>query len=191
MKEINLVGVNFWLEADKRKIDFNVLGVTRNENSKLINEGSQYVMEKALIIIPSLPDIFKYNYLCLKNDQDIIDNFDEANGDEWFERGIWNWKNKAWAIGIHLGTNEDWSTNRIGVGEDAIASYYEVDNRLKDKLYFEIIYKDTDEYRGANAKYITYLDSKIADSNSIREDNSLFFPMNAMHEFMLKYKKRN
>lgn len=191
MKEINLVGVNFWLEADKRKIDFNVLDVTRNENSKLINEGSQYVMEKALIIIPSLPDIFKYNYLCLKNDQDIIDNFDEANGDEWFERGIWNWKNKAWAIGIRLGTNEDWSTNRIGVGEDAIASYYEVDNRLKDKLYFEIIYKDTDEYRGANAKYITYLDSKIADSNSIREDNSLFFPMNAMHEFMLKYKKRN
>ena len=95
MKEINLVGVNFWLEADKRKIDFNVLDVTRNENSKLINEGSQYVMEKALIIIPSLPDIFKYNYLCLKNDQDIIDNFDEANGDEWFERGIWNWKNKA------------------------------------------------------------------------------------------------
>lgn len=37
MKEINLVGVNFWLEADKRKIDFNVLDVTRNENSKLIN----------------------------------------------------------------------------------------------------------------------------------------------------------
>ena len=94
MKEINLVGVNFWLEADKRKIDFNVLDVTRNENSKLINEGSQYVMEKALIIIPSLPDIFKYNYLCLKNDQDIIDNFDEAKGDEWFERGIWNWKIK-------------------------------------------------------------------------------------------------
>ncbi|MDK7951829.1 hypothetical protein [Lactobacillus paragasseri] len=82
MKEINLVGVNFWLEADKRKIDFNVLDVTRNENSKLINEGSLYVMEKALIIIPSFPDIFKYNYLCLKNDQDIIDNFDETNGDE-------------------------------------------------------------------------------------------------------------
>lgn len=189
MKEINLVGVRFWLEADKRKIDFNVLDVTRNENSKLINEGSQYVMEKALIIIPSLPDIFKYNYLCLKNDQDIIDNFDETNGDEWFERGIWNWKNKAWAIGIHLETNEDWSTNRIGVGEDALASYYEIDDRLKDKLYFEIVYKDVDEYREANTRYINYLDSKIADSNSIHEDNSLFFPMNAMHEFMLKYKK--
>ncbi len=33
MKKINLVSVNFWREADKRKIDFNVLDVTRNENS--------------------------------------------------------------------------------------------------------------------------------------------------------------
>ena len=44
MKEINLVSVNFWREADKRKIDFNVLDVTRN-------------------------------------DQDIIDHFDETNED--------------------------------------------------------------------------------------------------------------
>ena len=52
MKNLNLSGINFWLEADQEKIDFETIDVTKKENKKLINEDSQYIMEQAIILLP-------------------------------------------------------------------------------------------------------------------------------------------
>ena len=38
MKNLNLSGINFWLEADQEKIDFETIDVTKKENKKLIDD---------------------------------------------------------------------------------------------------------------------------------------------------------
>nr|WP_285816515.1 hypothetical protein [Lactobacillus taiwanensis] len=147
MKKLNLSGINFWLEADQEKIDFETIDVTKKENKKLIDEEPQYIMEQAIILLPHFPKFFHYNYLCLKNDQNISQAFNETNEDEWFEQAIWYWKDRAWGIGIHIESNEEWSINRTAFRDNGLATYCDINDTLVNKLYFEIIYKDAIEYR--------------------------------------------
>lgn len=189
MKKLNLSGINFWLEADQEKIDFETIDVTKKENKKLIDEEHQYIMEEAIILLPHFPKFFHYNYLCLKNDQNISQAFNETNEDEWFEQAIWYWKDRAWAIGIHIESNEEWSSNRTAFRDNGLAAYYDINDTLVNKLYFEIIYKDAIEYRKNIEKYLAYIHSSEKIDQPVFEDNSLFFPMDAMHELMLTKKE--
>lgn len=189
MKNLNLSGINFWLEADQEKIDFETIDVTKKENKKLIDEKPQYIMEQAIILLPHFPKSFHYNYLCLKNDQNISQAFNETNEDEWFEQAIWYWKDRAWSIGIHIESNEEWSSNRTAFRDNGLAAYYDINDTLVNKLYFEIICKDAIEYRKNIEKYLAYIHSSEKFDQPVFEDNSLFFPMDAMHELMLTKKE--
>lgn len=60
MKEIKLADLKFWIAADGKRIDFEVKDVTSRENNMLKESHSLYFMERAVVLIPSLPDDFSY-----------------------------------------------------------------------------------------------------------------------------------
>lgn len=146
-------------------------------------------MEQAIILVPHFSKSFHYNYLCLKNDQNISQAFNETNEDEWFEQAIWYWKDRAWSIGIHIESNEEWSSNRTAFRDNGLAAYYDINDTLVNKLYFEIIYKDAIEYRKNIEKYLAYIHGSEKFDQPVFEDNSLFFQWMLCMNLCLQKKK--
>lgn len=182
MKEIELAGLKFWITADDKKIDFDLKDVTSRENDILKDIHSIYFMERAVVLIPHLPDRFSYKKLSLENSKDWSKMKGEFDGDEWFYNTVWYWKDKAWSTGIHIENDEYF--DEITCINDGLPYYLNIDQSVKDELCFEIIYKDRKEYEEAESSYMRWLDEGCKEKDRIKEDLSLWWPMDAMHEII-------
>lgn len=84
MKEIELAGLKFWITADDKKIDFDLKDVTSRENDILKNNHSVYFMERAVVLVPNLPDSFSYKKLSLESNK----NWSKMEGDRMVMSGF-------------------------------------------------------------------------------------------------------
>lgn len=183
MKEIKLADLKFWIAADGKRIDFEVKDVTSRENNMLKEAHSLYFMERAVVLIPSLPDDFSYKKLSIENNGNWSKMEGEPDGDEWFYNTVWYWKDKAWSIGIHI-ENEEFFDN-ITYINDGLPYYMDVDQSVKKELCFEIIYKDRNEYERATFSYMEQLYEGNKINDVPEQDLSLWEPMNAMHDILM------
>lgn len=182
MKEIELAGLKFWITADDKKIDFDLKDVTSRENDILKNNHSVYFMERAVVLVPNLPDSFSYKKLSLESNKNWSKMEGDTDGDEWFYNIVWYWKDKAWSVGIHIENDEYF--DEITCITDGLPYYLNIDQSVKNELCFEIIYKDRKEYEEADFSYMKWLDEGSKKKDTIKQDLSLWWPMDAMHEIL-------
>ena len=182
MKEIKLEGVKFWITADNKRLNFFLKDVTSRENAILKSNHSSYLMERAVVLVPEFPDNFSYKKLAINNDQNWAKTKGELDGDEWFYNAIWYSKDKAWSIGIHI-ENEEIFDDITCIG-DGLPYYRNINQSVKNKICFEIIYKDRKEYKALNFSYMKQRYEKNKANNPLEQDLSLWQPMNAMHEVL-------
>ncbi|WP_429971364.1 hypothetical protein ACQW5G_01730 [Fructilactobacillus sp. Tb1] len=139
MQKLNLPCADIWIEADGKRISFELIDVTKDATQLIKKENPIYNIEKSYILRPKLPDEFKYQKLSLKTD-DILEDCEDILSDTWYVGGNWFIDTKAICAVAFVDNAE--LEDHVDTSENELPFYKDISDQFKNKIAFQVTYKN-------------------------------------------------
>lgn len=120
---------------------FDVVDVTNT-----VNKRYTYSVDQSFVLIPNLPDSFRYDELALESNIKLYRHrkIDWCT-DEFYSGTLWEINGKV--LGVANYVDNDQLDEHEEPNDLGFPSYVDIDNRYRGKLLFQITYKSLDEYQ--------------------------------------------
>lgn len=138
MNELTLSCGRLWLENDNGPLACQVTDVTDEIDSDLKSYNKDYGLAKSCLLVPELPDQFKWERLALASDFPVsAANLVTSLGDRNYLGGIWWVDDLLVAAAVYRQELSDYAA----LDPSCLPYYQAVDNGVKDQLLFQVSVK--------------------------------------------------
>ena len=128
---------NFWLDADGRRLTFDVIDVTREVNAT----DDSFGVERSFILAPHLPEHFKIESLMLKTNLWLSKrNYYDSCSDEFQDGSVWIINDKALQVARYV-ENEEYDDVVVSMDWQRLPEYAHVDEKYRTRMIFQVTYK--------------------------------------------------
>lgn len=138
MNELMLACGRLWLENDNGLLACQVTDVTDEIDSDLKSYSKDYGLAKSYLLVPELPDQFKWKQLALASDFPVnARNLVTSLGDRNYLGGVWRVDDLLVAAAVYRQELADYPA----LDPSCLPYYQEIDNGVKDQLLFQVSVK--------------------------------------------------
>lgn len=141
MKLLSTAIGDFWMSADKIVLPFKAVDVT-----DIVNKRYTYSVDQSIILIPELPEYFSYSELALESNIKLYQHHkNDWCTDEFYSGTLWEINDKILGVANYVDNGQlDEHEKPSDLG---FPSYFDIDDRYRGQLLFQVTYKSLDGYQ--------------------------------------------